>query len=121
MTWHESDFQRWSEPSDKPFYRDEGLTRAERAEAKQFWSNLAKEMTRGQLLQTAVDNRSISSPVYEAVTERLAALDKADYGKAQRAEFAPVMKAEAEYQRALKRHKKLLKAGKKSTRPRRKL
>jgi hypothetical protein len=69
--FNESDFNRWREDSNQPFYHDDDLTNSELEAAKKHWRQQAKEMTYGQVLQTAADNRSMTSVVYMAMQESL--------------------------------------------------
>lgn len=115
--FNENDFARWVEPSDEPYYIDHDLSPEEWRHSYEHWSRMAKDMTREQITQTAVDNRSMTSPVYEAMQNRLKALSEADHRKSQRQEFAEAISQKKAYDKALREHQKRRKAGKKSKRP----
>jgi hypothetical protein len=98
---------------------DTDLTIKELKEVKAYWTKMSKSMTREQLIQTAVDNRSMTSPIYEAMIAQLGVMARADQVADMKREFGPALAAEKEYLVKLKKHKAKLKAGKKSVKPKR--
>ena len=114
--------KRWMEPNDETFYQDQDLTPAEFKQSLTHHRKLAKEMTHGQVLEMASENKSlVSNPVYQAMQERLSELSLQLRKQTHLNEFGEVIEQEKEFQSELKAHKKRLSNGQPSTRPQRDL
>ena len=81
----------------KPFYDDE-MTTAEYKKSYSHWLKVARnEFTRNQIVMTAIDNRDLTSPVWNAMQAELKYRDKLDALKMMRREMKEAVEGRSPY------------------------